>query len=298
MKTCLNKIAMCATVLPVSAIALVTTSFAKVVSTADANNESEKYTPVTLQDPVVNTTNKMVMADGQEFELVADIDPNTFCTVDDKVVNKDNINVALADGTIKTLVRSEYEQIVSLSLASCNKDITSINTGFLYGCNKLETLDISGFENITEIGKCFMYACTKFNQAELVLPSCLKEISLTFMYGNRSFEGKLVLPTSASKIGGYFMTGCSKFNSKLSLPVNATEIGNNFMSGCIAFDSEIVLPKFLEKIGNSFMMRCDSFKHDLVLPSTLKEIGEDFMAFCENYPKAITIPSSVTSIGD
>lgn len=175
--------------------------------------------------------------------------------------------------------------IKHLHLINSAQNVKTICQGFLYGDNYLENITFTGFETVEHIADNFMLLCPKLQSADLSSFENLKTIGNFFMSASKSlttlkFHTTRFFNADLTSVGDHFLRGAT---SLARIQEDALEsvihIGNYFMmdSGVERFNTNKF--KKLKELGKGFLFRCSSLAY--VNVSGLKSIEPALVTLAE-----------------
>ena len=224
------------------------------------------------------TDKNTMIYNGNEYEIANNINPNIFCELNSSTI----ANVPLESGEF---IDVEKESLTSLTILNVyEKTPTSIDSGFLYGCNNLTSLTLPETWHVTNIGKNFLCQC--YALESLTIPSTwnVTQIGERFLSNCRAITTlDLSGFSNVETISNYFLERCNNLTT-LILPEtwNVSFIGQYFMTYCNSIET-LNFPNSpnLTEIKDCFLDKCSKLKSiDLSNATNLNMLWGNFLRDC------------------
>jgi hypothetical protein len=202
------------------------------------------YLLLTQQELIENkTTVEKALEDILNIHLILDVeaDESGVLNLDSDLITTPHLHLIDSAKNIKIIGQSFLvtNKAIQHITFSGFKAVRTIESGFMLGCSKLKSADLSSLESLAIIKDCFMSEATSLTH--LNLPT------------TRFFNAKL------KTVGNHFLRGAFSLTTiQEEAFESVTSMGGYFMSQSALQSFNTAKLKDLAKLGEAFLAKCDS----------------------------------------
>ncbi len=194
----------------------------------------------------------------------------------------------LGNGDVTMTGESQFATMKNLKSVKLPDNLSTITRSMFYGCEKLETIDMSRL-SATEIRPYAFYGCKALITAQL--PSVLTTIGVNAFNGCQSLSN-VTLPATLNTIGN----DAFRYTSlrTLQLPEAVNTVSSYAFADCDSLTA-VILPAAMTSLGEYAFDNCDKLQ-TVVFPKNLSALPRSVCGTCKNL-QSVTLPDNLQTIG-
>ncbi len=194
----------------------------------------------------------------------------------------------LGNGDVSMTGESQFATMKNLKSVKLPDNLSTITRSMFYGCEKLETIDMSRL-SATEIRPYAFYGCKALITAQL--PSVLTTIGVNAFNGCQSLSN-VTIPVTLNTIGN----DAFRYTSlrTLQLPEAVNTVSSYAFADCDSLTA-VILPAAMTSLGEYAFDNCDKLQ-TVVFPKNLSALPRSVCGTCKNL-QSVTLPDNLQTIG-